>query len=285
MARLKGVLWLVVGLLVAITAGFVAYLVLANAATQATIQTAGAQVDVVVAARTIHVGRILSQEDLTLEKMPVKLVPDGALQHIGDAVDKMALTDMYEGEVVLSQRIAVPDVVSGNGRVAAIMAEEHVLMALPAADLMSHISLLKPGDHVDILYTLDVPASASGNSLETLLNTQPVMASSATNTKKATFIALENVVIAALVDPENPITSENGANQNDQTLGTNNATSENPNAILIAVLPQDALMLKYLQDAGGVFDLVLRSPANDQPADADPVDINYIKNRYQLSSP
>ncbi len=280
MARLKGVLWLIVGLLVAITAGFVAYLVLASAATQATIQAVGAQADVVVAARAIHPGRILTQEDLTLEKMPVKLVPDGALQHIGDAVDKMALTDMYAGEVVLSQRIAVPDVASGDGRVAAIMAQEHVLMALPATDLMSNISLLKPGDHVDILYTLDVPSS--GNGLEALLNTQPAIASSATNTQKSTFIALENVVIAALIGPDNTIASENGPNQNDQTFDTNNPTSENANAILIVVMPQDALMLKYLQDAGGVFDLVLRSPANDQPEDTDPVDIRYIKNRYQL---
>ena len=280
MARLKGVLWLIVGLLVAITAGFVAYLVLASAATQATIQAVGAQADVVVAARAIHPGRILTQEDLTLEKMPVKLVPDGALQHIGDAVDKMALTDMYAGEVVLSQRIAVPDVASGDGRVAAIMAQEHVLMALPATDLMSNISLLKPGDHVDILYTLDVPSS--GNGLEALLNTQPAIASSATNTQKSTFIALENVVIAALIGPDNTIASENGPNQNDQTFDTNNPTSENANAILIVVMPQDALMLKYRQDAGGVFDLVLRSPANDQPEDTDPVDIRYIKNRYQL---
>ena len=46
--------------------------------------------------------------------------------------------------------------------------------------------------------------------------------------------------------------------------------------------PQDALVLKYVKDAGGILDIVLRAPGAEQPFDVEPVDVDYILNRYQI---
>ena len=41
-------------------------------------------------------------------------------------------------------------------------------------------------------------------------------------------------------------------------------------------------MLKYVKDAGGTLDMVLRAPGAEQPAEADPVDVDYVIKRYKL---
>ncbi len=41
-------------------------------------------------------------------------------------------------------------------------------------------------------------------------------------------------------------------------------------------------MLKYMLDAGGAIDLVMRSPGVDRPFDTDPVDVDYLIDRYDI---
>ena len=55
-----------------------------------------------------------------------------------------------------------------------------------------------------------------------------------------------------------------------------------PTAILLTVDPQDSLVLKYMLDAEGVIDLVMRSPGVDRDFETVPVDLDYIINRYDI---
>ncbi len=50
----------------------------------------------------------------------------------------------------------------------------------------------------------------------------------------------------------------------------------------MTVSPQDALVLKYVKDSGGVLDVVLRAPGSEQPFEAGPVDFDYVINRYRI---
>jgi len=65
-------------------------------------------------------------------------------------------------------------------------------------------------------------------------------------------------------------------------LGSGGSDGGPLRAILFALSPQDALVLKYAKDAGGIQDIVLRSPGADGPFSTEPVDIDYIINRYQI---
>jgi len=55
-----------------------------------------------------------------------------------------------------------------------------------------------------------------------------------------------------------------------------------PQAILVAVEPQDALMLKFYRDWGASLDFALRSPAAEGLFDVVPVDIEYLLERFQI---
>lgn len=267
MGRLRGCLWLTAGLVVAVLAGAVAYLAL----DQAIIGSgdvggeSGPTVEVVVAATNVDVRSLLTADDLELRTLPVQAAPEGAVRELDGAIGKVTLVDLYPDEVVLAQQLADPNIVTGDGRLALVVAEDEVLMAFPARDLMSRVGVLKPGDHIDILFSLDFPTNRS---VQPLLGEGEVVtggASAAVREEQSTFNLLQNATIAAIVG--------GGA-----TEGEGGA----PDAILLTVSPQDALLLKYAVDAGGVVDIVLRAPGVEGPFDVEPVDVDYMINRYGI---
>jgi pilus assembly protein CpaB len=56
-------------------------------------------------------------------------------------------------------------------------------------------------------------------------------------------------------------------------------------AYLLALQPQDALVLKHLKDSGATFDMVVRSPTSNSLFELSPVTSEYIVDRYQLEVP
>jgi pilus assembly protein CpaB len=260
MGRLRGLLWLIAGLVVAGLAGAIAFITLARATTQAASQPqATAKVPVVVAARAVTVRSALASEDLELKELPADSIPDGAVRKIEEARGKITTTDLFAGEVLLMQRLVDPNIPPTDGRMALIMSQDQVLMAFPAGDLLSKAGVLKPGDHVDLLFSFNFAAGGPG----------AADAKAAGDKKQqATFNVLQNLAIAAIV--EGPAAAK-GQTQR-----------RAPESILLTVSPQDALVIKYLKDAGGIPDIVLRAPGADRTFTTDPVDEEYLVNRYRI---
>lgn len=262
MGRMRGCLWLMAGLVIAVFAGLVGYLTLARAAAirSEAPAAAGPEVQVVVAAQAVKVRSALTDQDVAVRTVPVNAAPDGALRDVKSAVGKLTMADLYPGEVILQQRLADPNVKSADGRNALMVAGDEVLMAFPAQDLMSKVGVLKPGDHVDLLFSLQVPVNrglvAAGSA-----------GSGGSQGEQATFNILPNVTISAIVAGQGSASS---------------AAGSSPEAILLTVSPQDALTLKYVKDAGGILDMVLRAPGSEQPTTTEPVDVDYLIRRYQI---
>jgi Flp pilus assembly protein CpaB len=266
MGRLRGFLWLVAGLIVAAVAALVAFTALSRATAQrAGQQVVGPQVPVVVAARNVAVGTQLQAADLQTKSVPVEAAPEGAIGDPTAATGKLTSVDLYPGEILLSQRLVDPNLVSGDGKKAVLISGEDVLMAIPADDLMSRTGTLKAGDHVDLLFTLDFPAATPPPPAAGAGAAGAVAQGGGQETVKTTFNLLQNLSIAAVVTGQQ------------QTAG-----SQSADAIFFTVSPQDALVLKYVKDAGAVMDVVVRAPGNDVPATAEPVDFDYVINRYQI---
>lgn len=262
MGRLRGFVWLLAGLIVAILAALIAFVTLDRAAVQRAGQVPLPEVQVVVAARTLPVRTLLIGEDVELKDMPVNLVPEGAAQDVGQVLGKITLVELVPGEVILQPRLLDPNVIAPDGRQALVLSEGEVLFALPVNDLMSRAGVLKPGDHIDLLFTIDVPtdrqAAAAG----------AVGGDGTTGTQEdepATLNVLQNLVIAALV-----------------TGAPAEGTTPETQGLLLTVNPQDALVLKYVKDIDGIVDVVLRAPGDDLPADAEPVDVDYLIKRYRI---
>jgi pilus assembly protein CpaB len=258
--RLRGCLWLTAGLVVAILAGAVAFIALSSATEQrggAGQAPAGAMVDVVAATQAVAVGSQLTAEDVVLKLVPVDVAPDGAVSQLEDAVGKVTSWDLVPGEILVASRLVDPNVVTGDGRLALLVSEDQVLMAFPAQDLLSRSGVLKPGDHVDLLFSLQFPTDRTPSGVTT---------GGGGEDEQVTFNLLQNVVIAAVVGSQ-PATGE---------------TTGSPDALLLTVTPQDALVLKYVKDAGGTVDIVLRAPGAEQPATIEPVDVDYVIKKYQI---
>lgn len=267
MGRFRGLLWLFTGLVVAALAGFVAFATLAGA-TQAqeggTTTLTAPEVSVVVAARRVEIRSPLTVDDLERKTLPVTTVPEGAVRELSDAVGMVTLVDLYPGEVVLAQRLIEPNVTSADGRMALMVSGDQVLMAFPAKDLMSRVGVLKPGDQVDLLFTLEVP---TGRALALSGASETGQTGSMDETELATFNVLQNVTVSAVVAGKTP------------TGGDDPRAAQ---AILLTVSPQDALILKFALDSQGIPDIVLRAPGADQPFETTPVDVDYMINRYQI---
>jgi pilus assembly protein CpaB len=270
MGRIRGFVWLAAGLVIAILAGVVAFVTLARASAQTVTKdvSGGATSAVVVAVRAVAVRAALTQEDLTVKELPAEAVPEGAIRKLEDAVGKITLVELYPGEVLLTPRLVDPTLAATSGRLALIVAEDKVLMAFPAQDLLSRIGMLNPGDHVDLLFSMDTSKSSSQSSASPAQASSGSAASAGSQSEKlATFSLLQNLTIAAVV----------GGTKAEGESGV-----RNPEAILLTVSAQDALVLKYVKDSGGVLDIVLRAPGAERPFMADPVDMDYIINRYQI---
>jgi len=279
LGRLRGFLWLIAGLVVAGLATIVAYITLSDAAAKSVGEVAAKpEVQVVVAARPVAMRSTLMEADLQAITLAVDAVPEGAIGDPAEAEGQITLVDLSAGEVILARRLLDPNVVTGDGRLALFVSEEEVLMAFPATDLMSRVEVLKPGDRVDILISLEFPTGREVEVATSPGETETTRTAGSTGEELATFVVLENVGIAALTGWQpSTATGEGGG-----VLPSGATEARPPTAILFALSPQDALVLKYVKDAGGVQDIVLRAPGAEGPFDTEPVDVDYVLNRFQI---
>jgi len=279
-SRRRGCLWLAAGLIFALLAALVAMAAVelrvqqrtSGAETAQQAQATEEPVAVVVVARThISANRLITEPEISLQEIPAAVIPEGAATTLEDVVGRIATSDIFSGEIVLTMRLAVPDVAGES--VAFTMPKDRVIFALPPDDLMSQIHLLKPGTRVDILFSLQpkqesTPQAGSEGQAQAL------------GQDLFTVDVLQSKTITAIVlsAPEEPLRQPSVA-----PTGIAQPTPVGePVAILLALTPQDALILKYFRDAGGIMDIVIRHPENEELFDVQPVNLDYVRDVYAV---
>ena len=271
MGRLRGFLWLIAGIVVAALAAGIAFIALSRATAEQA-ETSPADIPtqmVVVAATNIEVRDVLSDDNLKMEEVSTNTIPEGAVRDMEQAIGRIPVTPLYAGEVVVEQQLLDPNVTAPGGRMALIIAEDEVLMAFPAGDLLSQVDVLKAGDHVDFLFTYPLPVDRETGFLPGVDETTETAGGAAAegeDSETVTFNLVQNVTIASVVRQTNEEGQETGA----------------PRALLLTVDPQDALVLKYMKDVGANVDLVLRAPGAEGEFSVEPVDLDYVLNGYIL---
>jgi Flp pilus assembly protein CpaB len=106
----------------------------------------GPQTSVVVAARFVPRGTLLSPADVQTLRMPQAFVGPGALTSVGQATGRAALTDLATGEVVTRTRLARVRA----GPVASLVPQGLRAFAVPST---LPVGAVRSGDHVDVLGT------------------------------------------------------------------------------------------------------------------------------------
>jgi pilus assembly protein CpaB len=234
--------------------------------------------EIIITTRDLAVGNVINREDIQTATVPVSLVPRDALLTIEDALGKMTIVHLIQGEMVLLHHLADPTNVSHD--IGYIIGEDEVLMAFPAQDLMSGLGVLQRGDMIDIFASMTVEVSPTTIAPAPGTTDQQQEAI----TRLFTFDAFQRVQLTAIVvqvvtDPETTTTIQGAAQP---TPGP----ADGPvRAYLLAMKAQDALVLKHMRDTGAIFDFVLRSPTSNELFDVDPVTVEYLLQRFELKIP
>lgn len=273
MRKRTGTLIMMVGVALAIVAGFIVFAMARQAKADRTAQIP--QVLVVMASRDVPNGSAITADELTMQAFPSDFVPHGAVANPDQAIGKFTTTQITKGQIVLSNQLSET---LRAGQLSLSVPPGMEAVALPMTDLMSLNGAIKAGDHVDILLTIDLKeiqlkdAGASGTA---------VAASGDNNAKNpVTQTTLQNVEVVAVGKAPD---DGSGSGSSATTAGSPSGASKG--AVIVLVNAQDALVLKYAKDSGGVVDLALRAPGDTQQVTTDPVTIDRLFARFNFQRP
>jgi len=207
---------------------------------------------------------VLSEADVEIRELPEDAIRSGAVVKIEDAVGRITLRELNEGEIILAQNLlevtaeGAPE--EGQVSLGEALEEDELAVALPATDLMSRFGVVMPGDKVDVLFSINVVG-------KTLLEEVP----------RGGLVALTTVQDLEILQ----IVAEKPAIVEGEEEG------EQPGERLLILIadPQEAVIIKYLKDSGGVIDFALRAPTSERLFDTEPVTINYLARRYGIIPP
>ncbi len=252
-----------------------------------TIKTATTQV--VIVTHDVSLGDLLQPEDVSLLEIPIGVAPRNALSEVSQAIGRIVKGPLVSGQMVLEHQLADPTNV--NHDLAFVIGENQVLMAVPAGDLMSSLNILQPGDVVDIFVSLtqmvpSTPAASSGQTNST--NTGTGGQEEVLVARLFTFDALQTAKISAVVadvvvESQRSVQSSVASSSGEVfSTPTPQPSEVKVKAYILALSPQDALLLKHLKDSDAVFDYVLRAPTSNQYFNLTPITSEYLIEKYQL---
>jgi pilus assembly protein CpaB len=229
---------------------------------------------VVVVTRDMSLGDAIKETDVTMLTVPVELAPRDAITSIAEAKGKIINTDLVQGEMLLLHNLAAPT--NNNKDLSFILSEDHVLFAFPADDLMSRESVVQRGDIIDIFATFDQKIKTMGDTTTTTTGEAKVPEMRTFTTDIMQKVSVTAMVLEIIEQNNNttPLPA-------DSMLPTPEPKTRTL-AYLLALNPQDALILKHLKDTGAVFDIVLRAPTSTVKFELTPVTAEYIVEYYGL---
>ena len=225
---------------------------------------------VVVLTKDLFLGARIESADVTLASVPIEIAPRDVMTNLEDVVGRIVKTDLVQGEMVLLHNLADPT--NNTYDLSFVLADDHVLMAFPAEDLLSRENMVKRGDIVDIFATFTEEVKTVGDTGTPDENAEPEL-------RTFTVDTMQNVSITAL------ILEVIQGDSNASLLGTGGGTTTTApdiRAYLLALDPQDALILKHLKDTDATFDFGLRSPTSNLQFNLTPVTEEYIIEFYGL---
>jgi len=226
---------------------------------------------VVVARAPIAINDIVRVDYVMLEERDLDEIPSGAFVAVTDLTeeDAIALRDIGQGEILVMEDFYFPDD-EGLG-----IPDDKVRVALPAQDILSKWGAILPGDHVDVLITMDVILEKPMYPWD--LRTVEELALYGVERDQSfdyvSVLTLQNLEVVQIIDEPAP-----EGQDPDQPVVRNQA-------LILQMDPQDAVVLRYLLDVVGGVTLAKRGAENEALFNVQPVNINYLMLRYGVILP
>ncbi len=254
-----GRILILLGLILAIGAGFITFLFLQNAS----VNQAAAPVEtqpVVVALQPIEARTPIPPDAVGLQDWPVTLVPPGALTDTAQVANKLSVAPIFPGQVIVKEMVVdkeqleeLPPALAAQeygSDVSFTIPEGKVAVAFPVNEISSVAGAIRPGDTVDLLVTLTLPEE---------------VAEPGGGANVVTGFTLQNLEVINTV----PWGVEGG----DQPVGQ---------IYTLLVDRQQAAILKFIRE-NAQPDFALRPAGDTAEYEVEPVTLNYLLTTFNLA--
>ena len=276
-----GTTMIVLGIVFAIAAA-VMVVSLGRRARASAAETQNVQVAyVVVAARDIAEAAEIPADAVTIKPFPAAYLPAGAAAQVTDVAGKFATTRLAQDQIVLTSHVSPT---RRSGTLAAGIPPGKVAVWLPLPELVAQTGGLRPGDRVDVLLSLALPASGAG-AVSGQLSQSGAAAGAQPAAGQTTQLTLQNVEVYSVGTAGGSGAQGSGAGQPASSVG-GAATQPAPAApvgartALVLLEPQDAVVAKFIKDSGGTIDLALRSREWPDVVTTSPVTADALADRF-----
>jgi pilus assembly protein CpaB len=154
---------------------------------------------IVLSARSLPVGALLTERDLKVVSWPGEAVPSGYIRSVKDAVGRGVITPVAENEPLLEAKVSTKD---AGGGLPIIIRDGMRAVSVRVDEIIGVAGFVLPGTRVDVLLTLDKSANRPQSITKTLLQNVQTLAAGQSVTRDKEGKPQTVTVITVLVSPD-----------------------------------------------------------------------------------
>jgi pilus assembly protein CpaB len=154
---------------------------------------------IVLSARSLPVGALLTERDLKVVSWPGEAVPSGYIRSVKDAVGRGVITPVAENEPLLEAKVSTKD---AGGGLPIIIRDGMRAVSVRVDEIIGVAGFVLPGTRVDVLLTLDKNTNRPQAITKTLLQNVQTLAAGQSVTRDKEGKPQTVTVITVLVSPD-----------------------------------------------------------------------------------
>lgn len=189
-------------LVLALTSGVVAALLALRYLRERTTPLMAAEprrANIVLSARSLPVGAVVTEKDVKLVGWPGDALPSGYIRSVKDAVGRGVITAVAENEPLLEAKVSTKD---AGGGLPIIIRDGMRAVSVRVDEIIGVAGFVLPGTRVDVLLTLDKNAGRPQAITKTLLQNVQTLAAGQSVTRDKEGKPQTVTVITVLVSPD-----------------------------------------------------------------------------------
>ena len=155
---------------------------------------------IVLSARHLPVGSVVTERDVKVVSWPGEAVPSGYIRSVKDAVGRGVITPVAENEPLLEAKVSTKD---AGGGLPIIIRDGMRAVSVRVDEIIGVAGFVIPGTRVDVMLTLDKGGDRPQAVTKTLLQNVQTLAAGQSVTRDKEGKPQTVTVITLLVSPDN----------------------------------------------------------------------------------
>lgn len=210
------------------------------------------QTAVLVAQQDIPKGSLIESAPLEASVIPNKFVQPQAVTSLSRVLGMVTVADISKGEQISLTKLAAPK--QAGGGLAGVTPAGKRAISIAVDNLASLAGMIKPGDYVDVIATLQIPVQNPEGQQGSQIAVLPLF---------------QNVLVLAIGQNTGGPVSQAGRK------GETVDTSAGSPLVTLALTPQEASFAAFVQEQGKMR-FTLRSPADAKVEPITPANLNTL---------